>query len=150
LLHLSDQRLNTPIQQRAFTKLLGLQFIIQYKQGLGNRAADALSRRHYEEQPVSDALMAITICRPAWLETIQASYFNNADAQARLTRHSAGDTTEVDYELKDGIIRFRGHLDWARPGNSATLGTRPSFECCGRAFWLSCHIPQSEASLCLV
>lgn len=33
LLNLTDQRLNTPIQQHAFTKLVGLQFQIQYKGG---------------------------------------------------------------------------------------------------------------------
>ena len=45
LTHLSDQRLNTPWQQRVFTKLLGLQYKIVYKRGSDNRAADALSRR---------------------------------------------------------------------------------------------------------
>lgn len=44
LIHLSDQRLNTPWQQRVFTKLLGLQYKIVYKQGNDNRVADALSR----------------------------------------------------------------------------------------------------------
>lgn len=33
-----------PIQHRGFTKLVGLQFRIQYKAGATNRAADALAR----------------------------------------------------------------------------------------------------------
>jgi len=45
LTHLTDQRLNTPWQQRVFTKLLGLQYKLVYKQGSDNRVADALSRR---------------------------------------------------------------------------------------------------------
>uniref|UniRef100_A0A453IML0 Reverse transcriptase RNase H-like domain-containing protein n=1 Tax=Aegilops tauschii subsp. strangulata TaxID=200361 RepID=A0A453IML0_AEGTS len=44
LTHLTEQRLTTPWQQRAFTKLLGLQYTIKYKKGAENTAADALSR----------------------------------------------------------------------------------------------------------
>ena len=110
LLHLTDQRLNTPIQQRAFTKLLGLQFQIQYKQGLSNRAADALSRRHHESQQTDSELAAITVCRPAWLEAIQASYFQDPAAQDRLARLSTGDTSEPGFALKDGIIRLHGRI----------------------------------------
>ncbi|CAO2172926.1 unnamed protein product, partial [Urochloa humidicola] len=41
LIHLTDQRLNTPWQQKVFSKLLGLQYKIVYKQGSSNRVADA-------------------------------------------------------------------------------------------------------------
>ena len=44
LVHLEEQRLTTPWQHRAFTKLLGLWYIICYKKGSDNTAADALSR----------------------------------------------------------------------------------------------------------
>jgi hypothetical protein len=90
LLHLSGQRLNTPIQQRAFTKLLGLQFQIQYKQGWSNRSAYALSRRHHalEQQPSSE-LTAISVCRPAWLEAIQSSYLQHPDSQECFVRLNA-------------------------------------------------------------
>lgn len=44
LIHLEEQHLNTPMQQKAFVKLLGLQFRIQYKQGAANKVVDALSR----------------------------------------------------------------------------------------------------------
>ena len=52
LIHLSDQRLNTPWQQRVFTKLLGLQYKIVYKQGSENCVADALSRRPHAPDQV--------------------------------------------------------------------------------------------------
>lgn len=71
LLNLTDQRLNTPIQQRAFTKLMGLQYTIQYKAGLANRAADALSRRAHSDQ---EELAAISMCKPVWLEAVKNSY----------------------------------------------------------------------------
>lgn len=43
LIHLNDQHLNTVWQQRVFTKLLGLHYLIVYKKGSDNSAADALS-----------------------------------------------------------------------------------------------------------
>ncbi|VAI14193.1 unnamed protein product [Triticum turgidum subsp. durum] len=43
LVHLDDQHLSTPWQQKAFTKLLGLRYKICYRPGATNSAADALS-----------------------------------------------------------------------------------------------------------
>src|SRR4051812_13466261 len=43
LTHLEEQRLNTPWQHKAFTKLLGLRYRIKYKKGADNHGADALS-----------------------------------------------------------------------------------------------------------
>lgn len=45
LVHLDDQRLTTLWQQKAMTKLLGLQYRLRYKKGVENRVADALSRK---------------------------------------------------------------------------------------------------------
>lgn len=43
LLHLSDQRLHTPLQHKAFVKLMGLLFKLVYKKGTTNTAVDGLS-----------------------------------------------------------------------------------------------------------
>jgi hypothetical protein len=45
LVQLNEQRLHTMRQQKVFTKLLGLQYKLLYKQGSDNRVADALSRK---------------------------------------------------------------------------------------------------------
>jgi hypothetical protein len=45
LTHLTDQRLHTEWQQKALTKLMGLRYKVQYKKGIHNGVADALSRR---------------------------------------------------------------------------------------------------------
>jgi hypothetical protein len=42
--HLQDQTLSIDMQRKAMTKLAGLQFKLQYKQGPENIVADALSR----------------------------------------------------------------------------------------------------------
>ena len=45
LIHLGEQKLHEGMQQKAFIKLLGLQYKILYKKGLENKATDALSRQ---------------------------------------------------------------------------------------------------------
>jgi hypothetical protein len=69
LIHLNDQRLHTPWQQKLFTKLLGLRYKLIYKKGVENSVANALSRC-----PSSDQLLAVTKVVPQWLHDITASY----------------------------------------------------------------------------
>lgn len=62
LIHLGDQRLATPWQQKALTKLLGLQYKLVYRKGVENRAADALSRC---DSPEILQLSALSVCVPS-------------------------------------------------------------------------------------
>lgn len=107
LLHLTDQRLNTPIQQRAFTKLLGLQHVIQYKAGISNKAADALSRREHIQE---DELTALSVCKPAWLEAVRTGYQEGATTKDLLARVALDPVGEPDYKLQGGILRFKGRV----------------------------------------
>ena len=50
LKYLLEQRVNTPMQHKGLSKLLGLNYKIEYKRGLENRAADALSRQERQEE----------------------------------------------------------------------------------------------------
>lgn len=45
LIHLGEQHIQGDMQQKAFIKLLGLQYKVVYKKEINNRAADALSRQ---------------------------------------------------------------------------------------------------------
>ncbi|XP_073357837.1 uncharacterized protein [Aegilops tauschii subsp. strangulata] len=107
LLHLTDQRLNMPIQQRAFTKLVGLQFQIQYKVGVTNKAADALSRRDQEE---GSELAAVSVCRPSWLEAVAVSYRQDKAVQNKLEQLALDPASDADYSLQDGVIRYKGRI----------------------------------------
>lgn len=69
LKHLSEQRLHTPWQQKAYTKLMGLQYRICYRKGIHNSAADALSRK----EPNSAELVAISEGVPLWMQDILQS-----------------------------------------------------------------------------
>ncbi|XP_073359664.1 uncharacterized protein [Aegilops tauschii subsp. strangulata] len=79
LVHLEEQHLTTPWQQKAFTKLLGLRYTIKYKKGVENGAADVLSRATH-----ADSLNSISSCQPAWMADIITSYITNPQAQKLL------------------------------------------------------------------
>lgn len=77
---LSDQRLHASWQQKALTKLLGLQYKIQYKKGVENSAADSLSRRPHSFVE----LQHISSVQPAWLSDIIASSTDDPHSQKLL------------------------------------------------------------------
>jgi hypothetical protein len=65
LIHLDDQKLNSYWQQKALTKLLGLQYRICYKKGTTNKAVDALSRRVQDE--TSETLLYPLLVLCGWM-----------------------------------------------------------------------------------
>jgi hypothetical protein len=116
LCYLDNQTLQSPLQRKAMSKLMGLQFKIAYKKGAENLAADALSRVSH--------LMTIQVCsevQPAWLQEVLNSYLTDADAQRRLTELAIASPDAQGYELKDGLIRLRGRV-WI--GSNSALQTK--------------------------
>lgn len=106
LIHLDDQRLNSYWQQKALTKLLGLQYKICYKRGSLNSAADALLRKTHHD---SEELLAISSAQPVWLQEIQDNYCNDEEAQ-RLLIKLAHNQQHDDFSLSQGIIRYKGRI----------------------------------------
>ena len=105
LIHLNEQRLHTPWQQKVFTKLLGLQYRIVYKPGSTNRAADALSRRTTTPQ-----LMAISTCTPQWLEAVVNSYAKDPVAADLITKLSLHPAAVPNYTLSAGVLRYKNRI----------------------------------------
>lgn len=64
--HLSDQRLTTPWQLKAYTKLLGLDYKIVYRKGTANSVADALSRLPTATHAIPMDLYALSTSQPVW------------------------------------------------------------------------------------
>ena len=79
LCHLEDQVLSSDLQRKAMTKLVGLQFKFQFKKGIENKAADALSRVGHVF-----ALQATSTAQPLWLQEILNSYVVDTEAQELL------------------------------------------------------------------
>lgn len=107
LMNLTNQRLHTSWQQKAYTKLLGLKPKIYYKKGNHNGAADALSRCDHGE-PLEAA--AISICKPTWLEEVAEGYLHDAKSAKLLAQLSIQNLEDSPYKLKDGLIRYKGRI----------------------------------------
>jgi hypothetical protein len=110
LVHLSDQKLASDMQQKAFVKLMGLQYKLVYRKGKDNSAADALSRI-----PTANELHAISLCRPRWLEIIIEGYDKDDKAKTLLQELSIASPNAQGYSLHQGLIR---HKDRIRLGHN--------------------------------
>lgn len=106
LTHLADQRLHTEWQQKALTKLMGLHYTIQYKKGIQNGAADALSRK----PPTSSAIFVMSTVQPAWLTSMINSYENDERAQHILQQLAVDSSAVSGFTLHQGILRYKNRI----------------------------------------
>jgi hypothetical protein len=83
-----------------FTKLLGLQFRIQYRRGSENRVANALSRRPHPAEHV----LALSLIQPLWMQEISDSYQADTRAQELLQKLSIDPAAVPSFTLRDGIL----------------------------------------------
>ena len=118
---LSEQRLHTRWQQKALTKLLGLQYTIEYKKGVENSAADALSRRPATPGDIVPELQQISSAQPAWLTEVLKSYDQDPAALELLQQLSTSPTSHSKFTLKAGVIR-QGKCVWL--GCDSTLHSK--------------------------
>jgi hypothetical protein len=101
------------VQQKAFTKLLGLRYRICYRKGQENKAADALSRCSH---PDTLAMHTIIECQPVWLDEIRASYSTNSHALTWIQKLQVTPDNKGCFSLKDGLLYFRQRL-WLGGGS---------------------------------
>ncbi|XP_062187935.1 uncharacterized protein LOC133891241 [Phragmites australis] len=117
LMHLDDQRLATPWQHKALTKLMGLQYRICYKKGKDNRVADELSRLNHQQN--SECLM-ISSAQPFWLSEVVQGYHQDPKATQLLTELSIN-SSQGNFKLLNGVIRYKGRI-WV--GNNTSVQQR--------------------------
>ena len=104
-------------QLKALTKLMGLQYTVQYKKGSLNGAADALSRK----PPASSEILVISTVQPFWLASVQQSYRSDERAQALPQQLAVEPIAVTDFTLEQGILRHKNHI-WV--GDDAVLRTQ--------------------------
>ena len=122
LIQLSEQMLHTPWQQKVFTKLLGLQYKIIYKQGVENRVADALSRRVM----AGSECAVISTVTPQWLEQVVSSYASDAFAEKLLSQLAIQQDVVPFFTLKDGLLRYQGRI-WVGSDQALQLKLMTAF-----------------------
>ena len=115
---LLEQRIGTPTQQKWFTKLLGYSFIVEYKKGKENKAADALSRKEEGSklQPVDafvrsskdvGSLFLISFPYPTWLTILKDSYHEDVEYWLLLTSLSSSPSNSSNFSLQNGLILYK-------------------------------------------
>lgn len=105
LLHLTEQRITSKIQHKALVKLMDLDYNIQYKKGINNAAADALSRCETGQE-----LCAISECVPSWIQKLTEGYEDSPNDKQLLAELSLTGENEKGFSLVEGVIRFKGRI----------------------------------------
>lgn len=117
LRYLLDQRITTPVQHKWITKLLGLDYEIQYKKESENRVADALSR--VQNDP--NWCASVTTVTPEWLQEVIDSY----DGDEFITKIFSSKQSSPDscpyFSISGKLLRYKGRLV---VGNKSDLRTR--------------------------
>jgi hypothetical protein len=104
--NLTDQRLSTPCQLKAYTKLLGLQFKILYKKGTENSAADALSILPSVPNHCSQEFYALSTSQAVWLQELTTTYLTHP-ATAELLASLTLSSPQGHFTLQNGVIRYK-------------------------------------------
>lgn len=84
---------------------MDLDYKIQYKKGITNAAADALSRCTTE-----DTVSAIYECVPSWIQKLKDGYEEYPEDKQLLTELSLTGHNDNGYTLTNGVIRFKGRV----------------------------------------
>ncbi|KAE8654131.1 Thioredoxin superfamily protein [Hibiscus syriacus] len=101
---LLEQKLTITIQKKGLTKLLGLDYTIQYRKGKSNMVADALSRR-WEDQ-AQCLTMGVTVLIPSWVQEIEESYKGDSLAQNWISIMTINHVAESKWKFSRAVLRY--------------------------------------------
>ncbi|KAL5751081.1 hypothetical protein ACOSP7_025684 [Xanthoceras sorbifolium] len=108
LKHLWNQKITTVAQQRWLYKLMGFDFVVEYKSGRENVVADALSRRHDQEESIGQNC-AISQPLPKWIEAIKEEVQSNSELQKLVQLVKDGEAVGP-WNLQNNNLFFKGRI----------------------------------------
>jgi hypothetical protein len=108
---LLDQQVGTIAQQRWLSKLLGYDFIIEFKKkGKDNSVADALSRQSDDLTKEKLSIALISFPTLNWISDLKESYLFDQHNSELLAALQPGDAVPKGYSLQQGLILRKGCL----------------------------------------
>jgi hypothetical protein len=103
LKHMISQRLTEGIQHKLMLKLLEFSYSIEYKKGIDNAVANALSRKDAQ-------ILAISSIVPSCVSDIEQSYQDDPHFKAILEQTVVNDQSVPHYTVHTSILRYKGKL----------------------------------------
>lgn len=111
LKHLLEQRAVSAEQQKWASKLLGLNYTIEYRPGKDNRVADALSRKHgLAKEAVEFQEFQLTAPLSIDLDELALQVEKDEGLQAIIQALKDEDNAPAGYYLKEGHLFHEGRL----------------------------------------
>ena len=112
LKYLFEQRISSVLQQKWVTKLLGLDYEIQYKKGVENFVADALSWVNNNEESTEEEaqLQAISIVQPTWHKELINSYQSDPELQHIISQLLIDPQSLPEFSFVNELLRYQGKL----------------------------------------
>ena len=114
---LLEQRIASPAQQKWLVKLLGYAFVVEYKKGVENNVAVALSRRsdyipmscQQDESSKTSCLLLLSVPDPTWLYILKDSYSQDQFMQQLIQSIQAG-TAPIGFTWKNNLVFYKGRF----------------------------------------
>ncbi|XP_070024820.1 uncharacterized protein LOC142181678 [Nicotiana tabacum] len=114
LKYLLEQKVTFALQQKGLTKLLGLDYEVQYKKGAENRVVDAFSRQQEDSEchigQSQGTLQAISVSVPSWMQEITHSYKGDSKATEVISQTTVTLQGPNIWHYTSSILRRKGKI----------------------------------------
>jgi len=105
---LLEQKVGTPFQQRWLSKLLGYDFLVEYKKGVENKVSNALSRKDSAATEFSLSILSIPIL--SWVDELKAQYLVDPKLQLLLAQWHSTELNTRRCSLRDDFLLYKNKI----------------------------------------
>ena len=112
---LLEQRIATTAQQKWLAKLLGYAFVVEYKKGVENKVANALSKGsdyihvscQQDESSKASCLLLLSVPDPTWLHILRDSYSQDQFMQ-QIIQSIQASTAPIRFTWQNNLVFYKG------------------------------------------